>query len=96
MMIDKIFKVTYFAWLQELFKQAQLRQLVQQVKMTHFIEDTSFRLVQFKFIPEFAKQTIWRYTKSSRQLTLPINGNEKMAIPSSLFGVVKQKVLDMK
>eukprot|EP00093_Oithona_nana_P013854 13854.XXX_231627_235122_1 [CDS] Oithona nana genome sequencing. len=81
---------------QELFKQAQLRQLVQQVKMTHFIEDTSFRLVQFKFIPEFAKQIIWRYTKSSRQLTLPINGNEKMAIPSSLFGVVKQKVLDMK
>ena len=68
---------------------------MQQVKMTHFIEDTSFRLVQFKCIPEFVKQMIWRYTKSSRQLTLPINGNEKMVIPSSLFGVVKQKALDM-
>ena len=26
---------------------------------------------------------------------MPINGNEKMVIPSSLFGVVKQKALDM-
>ena len=83
---------------QELFKQAKLRQLVQQVKMTHFIEDVLYMIIQSKLVPSYIKSIVFRYRKGTRQLILPMNNSnqEKIPIPHALFGDVKQKSLDLK
>ena len=76
---------------QELYKEARLQQLIQQVKMTHFLENLMFFVIKKRF-PECIKRYVLNIRKSHKQLILASDGCQKAPIPSILCSAVKQKV----